>query len=498
MTTHQADDLAWLDATACAELVRRGEASPVELVEAAIERIERLNPQLSAVVRGRFEQARSEAAAAGADDVRPGPFAGVPFLLKDLGALVQGQLTEFGSAALAGQQVRWPVTSHVAASFAEAGLIDLGRTATPEFGTTITTEPLIADPTRNPWDPTRSAGGSSGGAAAAVASGMVPVAHASDGGGSIRIPASCCGLVGLKPSRGRVSNGPQVGESWAGSTTNGAVTRTVRDAAAMLDLIRRPFPGDPYVAPFPDRAYVEEVAAEEVGRPPGRLRIGVHTGPGRASAPEPSADVVAAVLAAADLLDSLGHDVAPATPPAFTDDDEARHFLTVVTADVALLVRQLESVLGRRLGDGDLEPRNASYRRMGQQLSATDYLAARGWLGQWTRRLAAWWAPAEQGGNGYDLLLSPVIATPPPEIGWYTAAGPEQEDDRIASVLQYTGQFNVSGQPAISLPLGSTDSGLPIGVQLAAGYGREDVLLRVAAQCERAQPWAQRRPQVHA
>src|SRR3954447_3041421 len=481
------DELSRLDATASADLVRRREVSPLELTEAAITRIERLDPALHAVVRTRFEDARMD----GGRTLAARPLRGVPFLLKDLGAFVAGQHTDFGSGVLHRSDVRWPVTSYVADAFSAAGLVDLGRSATPEFGTTITTEPTATGPTRNPWDTERSAGGSSGGAAAAVAAGMVPVAHASDGGGSIRIPASCCGLVGLKPSRGRVSHGPMVGESWAGSTTDGALARTVRDAAAMLDAIRGPFPGDPYVAPSPERDYLDEV-----GRPPGRLRIGMHTGPGWASAPEPDAEVVAAVGAAADLLDTLGHHVEAATPAAFVEDDEARHFLTIVTADVALLVRQLENVVGRPLGEGDLEPRNAAYRRLGQQLSAADYLAARGWLGQWSRRLATWWAPPSQGGAGFDLLLSPVIATLPPEIGWYTAAGPEQEDERIATVLQYTGQFNVSGQPAISLPVGWTEGGLPIGVQLVAGYGREDVLLRVAAQLEQAQPWAHRRPPV--
>jgi amidase len=314
---------------------------------------------------------------------------------------------------------------------------------------------------------------------------MVPAAHASDGGGSIRIPASCCGLVGLKPSRGRVSHGPRVGESWAGSTTDGALTRTVRDAAALLDLLGTPMPGDPYNAPPPSRPF-----AAEVGADPGRLRIGVHTGVGRRGAPEPDGDVVRAVEQAARLLGELGHTVDDGTPEALVEPEYGRHFLTVVTADIALLVRQLEDVVGRPVTDGDLEPRNAAYRRAGDALSASDYLAARGWLGQWARRMAAWWAPRELGGEAYDLLLLPVIATVPPEIGWYTAAGPDQEDVRISTVMQYTGQFNASGQPAMSLPLGRSADGVPIGVQLVAAAGREDVLLRVASQIEQAHGWA--------
>ncbi|HSP37786.1 MAG TPA: amidase [Frankiaceae bacterium] len=476
-------DLAALDATASAELVRSGAVSALELVEAARQRIERLDPQLNALVRTRFDAAAGEAATA------TGPFAGVPFLLKDLGALVAGERTDFGSGVLKNSENRWAVTSYTSQAFANAGLVVLGRTATPEFGTTITTEPTAYAPTRNPWDPTRSAGGSSGGAAAAVASGMVPVAHASDGGGSIRIPASCCGLVGLKPSRGRVSNGPTVGESWAGSTTDGALARTVRDAAAMLDLLRAAMPGDPYIAPPVARPYVDEV-----GRPLERLRVGLLTGPGRRRAPSPDAEVVDGVLSAGRLLSDLGHDVHEASPEAFVDEAYARHFLTVVVADVALMMTQLERLLGRPIADDEIEPRNANYRRTGARLAATDYLAARGWLGQWARRMASWWAAPEQGGQGFDLLVCPVIARVPPEIGWYTAGGPEQEGGRIAEVLQYTGQFNATGQPALSLPLHTSSGGVPIGVQFVAAYGREDLLVRLASQLEQAQPWASRRP----
>lgn len=487
------DGLAALDASACAELVRRGDVSPIELVRAARSRIERLDPQLNALVRTRFDEAESEAATETGASAATGPFAGVPFLLKDIGALVAGERTDFGSGVLRKSDHRWPVTSYTAQAFADAGLVVLGRTATPEFGTTITTEPLAYGPTRNPWDPSRSAGGSSGGAAAAVASGMVPVAHGSDGGGSLRIPASCCGLVGLKPSRGRVSQGPSVGESWAGSVTDGALARTVRDAAAMLDLLRRPMPGDPYIAPPVTRPY-----AEELGRLTGRLRVGLLLGPGRRGAAPPDPEVLEGVEKAGRLLEDLGHDVTEAAPAAFGDEDYARHFLTVVVADVALTMRQLERALGRRIGDEEIEPRNATYRRAGEALTAPDYLAARAWLGQWSRRMAAWWATPEEGGAGFDLLVSPVLAKVPPTIGWYTAGGPEQEDARIAEVLQYTGQLNATGQPAMSLPLHETEEGVPVGVQFAAAYAREDLLIRLAGQLEQAQPWAGRRPRVWA
>src|SRR5215468_8058373 len=257
-------DTTWLDATAQADLVRSGELSPKELVEAAIARIEAVNPQLNAVIRTRFDRARAEAGG----ELPDGPFRGVPILLKDISCVVAGEPTAFGIGAL--REMAWPVTSYLAEQFRAAGFIALGRTNVPEFGTTVTTEPKSFPPARNPWNREHSTGGSSGGSAAAVASGMVAVAHANDGGGSIRIPASECGLVGLKPTRARVSQGPVIGEGWAGGTIDGAVTRTVRDAAAILDVISARMPGEPYYAPpLPRRL------AEEVGADPGRLRIGL-------------------------------------------------------------------------------------------------------------------------------------------------------------------------------------------------------------------------------
>src|SRR5882724_4120574 len=262
-------EMTWLDATAQADLVRRGEVSPRELTEAAIARIEAVNPGLDAVIRTRFEAARLEAEG----NLPDGPFRGVPILFKDLGCTVAGEQTAFGLGPL--RDVALPVTSYLAEQFLAAGFIPLGRTNVPELGTTVTTEPRSFPPARNPWDPGHSTGGSSGGSAAAVAAGLVPVAHANDGGGSIRIPASECGLVGLKPTRGRVSQGPLTGEAWAGGVADGALTRTVRDAAGVLDVISKPMPGDPYYAPPLPRPL-----AREVGADPGRLRIGVLGWPG--------------------------------------------------------------------------------------------------------------------------------------------------------------------------------------------------------------------------
>jgi len=469
----------WLDATAQADLVRRGQVSPKELVEAAIARIEAVNPKLDAVIRTRFDAARLEAES----ELPDGPFRGVPMLLKDLGATVDGEVTGFGLGPL--RDLSIPVTSYLAAQFRAAGLIALGRTNVPELGTTVTTEPRSYPPARNPWDLGHSTGGSSGGSAAAVAAGMVAVAHANDGGGSIRIPASECGLVGLKPTRGRVSQGPITGEAWAGSTIDGSVTRTVRDAAGILDVISSPMPGDPYYAPPLPRPL-----AQEVGADPGRLRIGFldRTGlDGYLDDPQ----CRAAVADAAALLESLGHHVEQSAPAAMFEPEIAKHFNTIIAADTEATMQAFGMLLGRRIGDDEIEPRNAAYRRAGRELSAAAYLQSRAWLGMWARRMADWW-------GGHDLLLTPTVGAPPPELGWFTAAGPEQEGARIASFIPYTPQFNMTGQPAVSLPLHWTPGGLPVGVQLVAAYGREDLLVRIASQLEEAAPWRDRHPAVHA
>src|ERR1700733_8838736 len=472
-------EMTWLDATAQADLVRRGEASAAELVEGAIGRIEAVNPKLDAVIRTRFDQARAEAAG----DLPDGPFRGVPILFKDLGCTVAGEVTAFGVGPMRDQVI--PLTSFLAESFRAAGFIPLGRTNVPEMGTTVTTEPRSFPPARNPWDPGHSTGGSSGGSAAAVASGMVAVAHANDGGGSIRIPASECGLVGLKPTRGRGSQGPVTGEAWAGSTIDGSVTRTVRDAAGVLDVISAPMPGDPYYAPPLPRPLVQEVGAD-----PGRLRIGFLDRTGvQGYLDDPQCR--AAVAGAASLLESLGHHVEQSAPAAMFEPEIAGHFNIVIAADTQATMQTFEMLLGRPIGDDEIEQRNAAYRRAGRQLSAPAYLQSRAWVGMWARRMAGWW-------TSHDLLLTPTLGAPPPELGWFTAEGPEEEGARLASFIPYTPQFNMTGQPAISLPLHWTPGGLPVGVQLVAAYGREDLLVRIASQLEQAAPWSEGRPQVHA
>lgn len=495
------ESLTWLDATAQADLVRAGEISPVELVEAAIERVERCDPSLNAVIHQRFEAARAEAARASAVSTEvggvgagrnglpgglpTGRFRGVPMLFKDLGASQAGEPYCEGTRFAKAAGYRAERDSYLVQRFREAGFVALGRTNTPELGTTITTEPMAFGATRNPWNTEHSSGGSSGGAASAVASGMVPLAHASDGGGSIRIPASCCGLFGLKPSRGRVSKGPDPAEAWMGFATDHVVTRSVRDSAGVLDEIAGYFPGDTFVAPQPARPF-----ADEVGADPGKLRVGLLDHPA-AGGYGIDAECAKAVREAGRLLESLGHRVEPAHPRSLEDADFQRHFLVVVTAAVAASLERWSKALGRQVAPEEYEPLNTLFTALGRQVNAPQYLQSVLWLEGFRRRTIGFWAEV-----GYDLLLTPVLARQPARLGELT--DPVEGQRRVVETLQFTGQFNVSGQPAASLPLYWTPAGLPIGVQLVADYGREDLLIRIASQIEQAHPWDTRRPPVHA
>ncbi len=479
------DELARLDATAQAELIRRGDATPLELVDAAIARIERVNPALNAVITPLFEKARARVKAG---DVADGPFRGVPILLKDLLAYTEGDPYHMGARPLRDAGFVAPHDAHLARKFREAGFVVVGRTNTPELGTLPTTEPVAYGPSRNPWDTSRSTGGSSGGSAAAVASGMVAVAHANDGGGSIRIPASECGVVGLRPSRGRTSLGPDFGHALGGLVAEGVVTRSVRDTAAVLDAIAGAMPGDPYTAPPPARPYRTEVGAE-----PGRLRIGILTRPpGELFQTHP--DCVAATTAVGRLLESLGHTVEPSHPAAMDEPDVGRHFTTMYAVGTAHMLRILGMLVGREIGPDDVDPLNWQLAEMGRAVTAVDYLETEGWLHGYTRRMAAWWA------DGFDVLLTPTLPEPPPPLGTFDphTGDPVTAGMKAAQFAAFTSPFNMTGQPAISLPLGTSAAGLPIGIQLAAAYGREDLLLRLAAQLEQAAPWAPRRPGVHA
>ena len=483
-----ADEFAHLDAVAQAELVRNGEVKPIELVDAAIARVEAINPQLNAVIHERFDKARAEAQG----ELPDGPFRGVPMVVKDLDGTTAGDPYHGGSNHLKKAGYIADQDSYLQARFKQAGLVIIGRTNTPELGLVPTTEPVAYGPSRNPWDTTRSTGGSSGGSAAAVASRMVPVGHAGDGGGSIRIPASECGLVGLIPSRGRHSVGPEAGEAWGGLVRRLVVSRTVRDTAAVLDAVHGTMPGDPYAAPTPARPFLAEVGAD-----PGRLRIGVRTQPGDPNMVS-HPDCVAATEHVAARLSSLGHDVAPSDHEIF-DDVEFQgaltsQFINAYAIWTAAEVEHLGQLTGQAVAEEDVEPNTWAIVQMGRTLSGLQYQEALGFFNQFTRRMAQWWA------DGHDLLLTPTLAEPPPLLGEFDATpdNPMVGLFRAAPIVQFTVPFNITGQPAISLPLVWSDSGLPIGVQLVAAYGREDLLLQVAAQLEAAEPWADRVPPVHA
>jgi len=469
------EGLSLLDAIAQAELVRRKEVTPAELVEAAIARIERVNPATNAVVTPLYEPARRTAAG----PLPNGPFTGVPFLLKDLGPPLGGARMTSGSAFL--RDYVAPADGELVARYKRAGLVVVGKTNTPEFGLLCTTEPLLFGPTRNPWDTARTAGGSSGGSAAAVAAGMVPAAHGNDGGGSIRIPASCCGLFGLKPSRGRTPG--EVDPT--GLSVEHALTRSVRDSAALLDATAGAEPGAAYQAPPLARPYLQEV-----GAPPGRLRIAFAT---RGLAGETlHADCVAAVQDAAALCADLGHEVEEASP-SIVGEFLTNAFTMLWEASTAAQIDAAALLLRRPPADDELEPLTRALARNGRGHSASALLIAMGLL-----QIAA--RSVGQFHERYDLWLTPTLGEPPVPLGTFDAPpeNPMAAFDRAAEFVPFTPLSNVTGQPAMSLPLYWNAEGLPVGVHFVARYGDEATLFRLAGQLEQARPWAHRRPPVSA
>jgi amidase len=473
------DDIAFLDATAQADLVRRKEVKSTELVDAAIERIERLNPTLNAVVTPMYDEARKVASGPLPD----GPFTGVPFLLKDLLASYGGVRITSGSAFL-----RDNVASHdseLVARFKRAGLIVCGKTNTPEFGLICTTEPHLFGPSRNPWNTDRTTGGSSGGSAAAVASGMVPFAHGNDGGGSIRIPASCCGLFGLKPTRGRNPLGPDFGDIMGGIVSEHALTRSVRDSAALLDTTSGPDIGDPYPAPTPERPFLQEVGAD-----PGKLRIAFTTETSTGTPVEP--DCVAAVKDAAALCADLGHDVVEASPP-LNGQMMVQTFTAVWSAGCALTIDGTAMTTGRTVSQDQFEPLTWGLYQMGRQQTASAYLIAVTMQQMMSRAVARFFVD-------HDVWLTPTAAEPPVPLGTFDSPpdNPMQGFTRAATFVPFTPICNVTGQPAMSVPLHWNDDGLPIGTHFVGRFGDEATLLRLAAQLEQARPWTDRRPPVSA
>lgn len=465
------------DAMGLAALVKARQVSPGELLEASIARAEALNPRFNFIAQRHYDYAR-KAIAAG---LPQGPFTGVPWLLKDLNTYLAGELTEGGSRFYKGY--RASVTSTLASRIQAAGFVIFGKTTTPEYGLTGTTENKLTGDTRNPWNPAHISGGSSGGAAVAVASRVLPAAHATDGGGSIRIPAACCGLFGLKPSRGRVPAGPLKTEGWGGLSTHHALTWSVRDSAAILDATHGVEPGSRYGAPSPDGSFLSQVT-----RSPGKLRIALMVDPFAHSPVDP--ECAEAARAAARLCESLGHHVSEAAPKL---DVSALGFASFVLIGSAVAADIADRTKATGINPAEtLEPITLAFAEYGKTFTAMDYHRANDilqgaaiTLGQFMQQ--------------YDVILSPTLAAPPLKLGQINLS-PDCDfqtwGQRAAVFSPFTQIANMTGQPAMSVPLAMSRGGLPIGVQFLGRYGEEALLLRLAGQLEHAAPWAGRRPKI--
>lgn len=473
------ETLMRLSAVEQARLIRTGEVSVDEMLEASIAAIERLNPTINAVVLTLFDRAREEAKRID----RQAPFAGVPLLLKDMLAEYEGTRMTEGSRFL--RDYISPRDSELVARYRRAGFLIVGKTSTPEFASKPTTEPALFGKTRNPWHPDYSAGGSSGGSGAAVAAGMAAVAHANDGGGSIRCPASWCGLVGLKPTRGRNPLGPDYGDMGAGLICEHVVTHTVADTAAILDCTAGADPGAPYFPPPPARPF-----AAEVGVAPGRLRIALSTQTLTAGTPVHE-ECARGAVAVARRLEALGHHVEEASPRV-----DAERFTEVFTTlwlgMVAWAIRDWSRRTGREPTPADFEPHTWKMYSIDAERRPSDFLLAVQDMQRMARQVAPFF-------DTYDVLLTPTTTQPPQLNGWFDhdPAHPRQATERMGNIPRFTAVANMTGQPAISLPLHWTPDGLPVGVQLMGRYADEATLLRLAAQLEADAPWRARLPRVH-
>lgn len=473
--------LAAHDGVGLAALIRQKEISPSELLDVTIRRIEQVNPQLNALSEPLYEQARAAARALPAEPASM--LSGVPTLVKDLFMPVQGALMQNGSLLCQGQPA--PLDGELVARTRRAGMLIAGTTTAPEFGTSYSTESRLSGATRNPWALDCTAGGSSGGAAALVAARALPFAHANDGGGSIRVPASCCGLFGLKPTRGRTPIGPLVGEGWAGMGINHAVSVSVRDSAALLDCVAGDDPGAPYVAPHQAAPFLSAV-----DQLPRRLRIALV----EQIEPWPtSGECLAAVRHTARLCESLGHVVEPARLPfdsaAFNDQ-----VFTIIGAQTRSFLNLVQRHSGRPVPEELLEARTRIVLREKGQVSGAEYAAAVDWIHALGRAMAGFF-------GGFDLVLTPTLAKPPVHLGAFDVS----DDDTLAKVIEvshsfspFTALFNATGQPAMSVPLYWSEAGLPIGSHFGAPFGDEATLFSLAAQLEQVQPWAARIPPVNA
>ncbi len=463
------------DATGLADLVARGEVSPQEPLEAALALADARNPATNAICLRLDDMAREAATR-----LPQGPLRGVPYLLKDVGARLAGTPTRYGARFWT--EAPAERDSVAVARLKAAGLVIFGKTTTPELGLAASTETTLTGDTRNPWDLSRSSGGSSGGAAAAVAAGIVPAAHASDGGGSIRIPASHCGLFGLKPTRARVTFAPDSGEGWGSLSSQHAVTRSVRDSAALLDAVAGPAPGDPYHPP-----HQAEPFAAALSRAPGRLRIALQLEP--LSGVEVHPACREAALSTARLLEEMGHEIVEARPPG--DWEELGGALwTLVAASVAATVRSVFAAAGREPRPEDMERVTWFALEAAAERKAEDYPAAISAIHRQSRRMAEFH-------ERHDMLLSPTLAAPPPRIGeqHMDRSDPATYEAALVRMTAFTQLANLTGQPAASLPMHWTQDGLPVGAMLLGRFGDEDGLLSLAARLEEARPWAHRRPQ---
>lgn len=466
------------DGLALGEMVRRGEVSALELLETAIARAEVVNPKINAIVYRFYERARDSARS-----FKPGdqPFAGVPLLLKDILGNCEGAPTRSASSFLPDA----PATSdsYLVARFKQAGFIPFAKTNVPEFGLPPITEPRLYGAARNPWDVNRTPGGSSGGSAAAVAAGVAPVAHANDGGGSIRIPAACCGLVGLKPTRGRNSVGPDLGDIMNGLVVEHVVSRTVRDTAATLDATAGYMTGDPYATPHPSRTFISEISSQ-----PRKLRIAFTTKAPYGVVLEP--EIVNAAQETARLCEQLGHQVEEAG----FDLDSIRlgpSFLTVYSAGLAANIESAARHAGREPQQKDFEAMTWNFYRRAKEFTGAQYLMAVTALQRAGRAFGKFF-------ENYDVWLTPSLGSLPLPVGTIDFNDPQASfaDRRIAGFALYNPLYNVSGQPAITLPLASSKEGLPIGMMFGGRYAEEATLLQLAGQLEAARPWIQKRPKL--
>lgn len=473
------EEFGSLDALDLAELVRKKQIKPIELVEAAIERIERLNPTLNAVVTPMYEQARALALG----NIPEGPLTGVPFLLKDLGAPYAGVRMTMASGAM--RDFVPDHDSELVARLKRAGLIILGKTNTPEFGILPTTEPRLFGPCHNPWEVTRTTGGSSGGSSAAVAARLVPMAHANDGGGSIRIPASCCALFGLKPTRARNPHGPDFGDIFSGLVIDHAVTRSVRDSAALLDATAGPDVGDPYWAPPPTRPFLQEVGAD-----PGRLRIALTTTIDSEIKVHP--DCISAVHDAAKVCSELGHEIEEVAP-LLNRELVTQSFMVLWSAGCAWTIDGIGMVTGRKITAAHVEPLTWALYEMGRKQSASTYLLSLSFLQRVAREISRFFLK-------YDVWVTPTLSEPPVPLGTFDSPpdNPLQGLRRAEQFVPFTPICNATGQPAMSVPLYWNAEGLPVGVHFIGRFGDEATLFRLAAQLEAARPWAGRKPPVSA